>query len=377
MGNATEVLEQLRAYTNDVMKFHGLKLTDTGKNSHGAFAENQPSGFIYHYTASPRSKTKKRPYGRSPVLLERFKPGSKQRVGVQFIIMDDPYPRLKEIKDKYPLIRDIPAEVYFMGGDEAYWHAGSANRWAWGVEIRNVGQVQQDTSGNFFYNRGKYRWRGRAPIHVGSDHWEPYTRSQMIGAVWILRLAAELHPLIPERVLGHTHVSNTRIDPGLHFPIHSMREFGLWERDIPLEDMPFLSEFGDDSGEDVEDVLVSEEELHAGLYRHDWDGDAGTERIEAVFDFTEEEVEDIRSDDPDHAEVVKAKEDLRSIGYYVGTADGTMSKSFIETLRIFQGRWKVKKGKRWVHDPKIPVNGRLTEETKSRITMMVRQVDRM
>jgi hypothetical protein len=64
---------------------------------------------------------------------------------------------------------------------------------------------------------------------------------------------------------------NTRQDPGPHFPIHEMRQSALVDIDVPLSEVDFLKEFSDDDTVRQE-VWVSEDSLHKGLYRNDWDG---------------------------------------------------------------------------------------------------------
>lgn len=374
---ARETLKQLHAYTVDVQKFLGIDPIGGAKNYNGVFTGLAPNGFVFHYTASNRAQTKKRKYGRLPVLLERFKPGSSQNVGVPFIVWDEPFERFKDMKHKYPLIRDVPAEVFFMGDDLSFWHAGFANDWALGVEIRNVGQIQRKSDGVFYWNRGQHRYRGRPPIKIGQGHWEPYTKSQMVGALWVLRLSHSVHNLRKVRVLGHEQVSSTRIDPGLHFPIHEMRQYAMNSGccGIPLLDVSFLNEF-DDRGVDYDEEFISEESLHQGLYRHDWDGVPDDIGVETVYDFTKEHVEDVYHDDYDQNIVMQAKRDLRSCGYYIGEdIHGGQNKAFIESIRLFQQRWKVRMPNRR-HRQELKTTGILDKPTLAKLALFVKQHDR-
>lgn len=342
-----ETLDQLRGYTVEVTKFMGIRPVQNGRNSNGPFKKDQPSGAITHYTASNMAVTKGRPFGRLPTMLSRFAPGSSQRVGVHFIVWDQLEKRLNEIRERYPLLKEIPGEVFFMGDTESFWHAGWFNNISYGVEIRNIGRLLKDKKGRFFWNNG-VRYHGRTPIAVGNSWWEPYTWQQMAATLWIHRAMSTLYPIRPERFLGHMHVSSTRIDPGVHFPIHEMREYALNRKDVPIKKVPFLAEFsGDPDIGNREDLhldwpRISEASLHKGLYRHDWDG------VPEEFDAESGELKGAdHIPEPDSAQE-RAWFNLRQLGYHVGY--GPASKEFIETVKLFQARWKKRNGRLWVQE---------------------------
>jgi N-acetyl-anhydromuramyl-L-alanine amidase AmpD len=366
---------QLYLYSQDTARFLGVPFEQRGKNSYGLFESpplsmqglrgwgGMPCGAIQHYTASNAAYSKKRPYGRYPVLRTRFARGSRQGVGVHFIIWDSLIPRFKEFQDRYPMLVDMPAEVAFMGDDQAFWHAGSANRWAYGIEIRNLGKLT-GKGDNFFWSRGRNRYHGRKPIKVGNSWWEPYTRVQMEATLWVNRLMCALHPIGPERFLGHTHVSNTRIDPGPHFPIHEMRRYSIEKSEVPMSDVEFLREFQDDSDlADREDIMISEVELHAGKYRHDWDGrpDDWDERLGTA---------------PKLAPDTKADRDnysgmLESLGYYVS------DKTLADTVAIFRSRWKERRPSRRGFRNMITAGGGMNKQALGLLSVMARQCDRL
>lgn len=356
-------LNQLYLYTQDVAKFLNIRFEQGGRNSYGEFADGMPCGAIMHYTASNACYGRKRPYGRYPTLLNRFARGSKQGVGVQFVVWDTIIPRFKEIRDRYPLLSDMPAEVAYMGDDLAFWHAGSANRWAYGIEIRNIGKLTRSSAGDFFWNHGKTRYVGRPPIKVGKSWWEPYSRVQMEAVLWVNRLMAAVHPIRPERFLGHTHISNTRIDPGPHFPIHEMRRYSVLEPDVPVSELKFLDEFSDD--DDLvsrEDPMISEEGLHQGKYRHDWDGcsdwsEAPGTAPRLIVDRT--------------ATQTNFKVMLESLGYY------TSIETLDDTVALFRSRWKERKPSGRGFRNMLTANGGMTRESIKLLTVMARQWDRM
>jgi len=357
---------QLAQYTAAICKALNVPYEQAGRNHSGPFAEGRPFGAINHYTASNAAVSRLKPYGRIPVLLERFARGAKQGVGVHFIVWDAIVPQFKEIRNKYLLIKDMPSEIFYFGDDLAFWHAGWVNSWCYGVEIRNCGQLVHK-NGVYFWGNGQNRYQGRTPIKVGNSWWEPYTRGQMASTLWIHRLMAAVHPIRPEWFLGHTHVSNTRIDPGPHFPIHEMREFALMN-DEAIETNDFLKEFSDE-GTAREETWVSEDSLHKGLYRNDWDG------VDKSFnpDTVEYDGDGIN----DVATVMKVKKDLRSIGYYPDETDaGTVTARFMDTIRAFQGRWKIR-GPRGQFVNELPITGKLDEATLKKIEIMVNHHTKM
>lgn len=365
-NKALETLRQLRGYTEDVSKLHGIRPQGTGKNSYGPYTEGQPTGAVMHYTASNLTDS------RGNVLLERFKPGGSQGVGVHFVVMDKTPDRHIDIKMRYDLILQVP-EIYHFGHDQVFWQAGWFNSLSYGIEIRNVGAVVRSSGGNLWWNNAKLRYFGRPPITVGKKMWEPYTHSQMLGTLWINRLMAAVYNIVPERFLGHVHITSNRDDPGRHFPMHEMREHSLSDA-VPLDDVPFLKEFSDD-GVIIDDNHISEDALMKGLYRNDWDGRPDGIDADPVSSWNAAKVEPTRIALMASNKVAWAKTQLRSLGYYVG-ADLTDNPTppFMETLRIFQTRWKVRDRRgRWVQE--LPITGVLDDATIAKISTMVKQFE--
>jgi N-acetyl-anhydromuramyl-L-alanine amidase AmpD len=289
------------------------------------------------------------------------------------VVWDSPLLRLTQLKKRFPLIQDIPAEVFFFGDENALWHAGSANRWSIGIEIRNCGEIHKTKTG-YYWGRGRYRYRGRPPLITNSRFWEPYTREQMVGTLWISRLLAAVHPMEAHRFLGHTLVSSTRVDPGPHFPIHEMRSAVFDTPDIPLLEVPFLKEFRlvQEGDQPQDDSPVSEHSLHLGLYRHDWDGEFSKEDIALDKKVLADQIKD--PGDPKLIPYVKKA--LRRLGYYPGkTDDDQMTDEFAETVLLFQGRWKkrvlVRGRRRWRQA--VPVNGKIDQDLVDLITKFERQ----
>jgi hypothetical protein len=201
----------------------------------------------------------------------------------------------------------------------------------------------------------------------------------MVGTLWISRLFAAAHPIVPQRFLGHTHVSSTRVDPGPHFPLHELREAVFDTPEIPLLSVPYLGEFQrryEEADETLpyDDPFVSEQSLHLGLYRHDWDG-----RDSITDPEVEAERKRLELSDPDRISpdlMRDLKEALRRLGYYPGPIDDVdTSQELTDTIRLFQSRWKKrpKRGKRrrWVSA--VPVTGKVNQQVFDLIQQFERQ----
>lgn len=357
---AVSTLNQLADYTRALCKAQGIDYEQKGKNHHGPFESGRPFGAINHYTASPASVTKERPLGRIPVLLNRFARGSTQRVGVQFVAWDCLVPDFDRLRAKYPLLKDMAAEVLYFGDDLSFWHAGWVNRMCYGIEIRNVGQLVK-RHGIYYWSHGQNRYHGREPIKIGNSWWEPYTREQMTAALWVHRLMAAVHDIDPVWFLSHTHVTNTRIDAGKHFPIHEMRAATLLEdAQTPLNEVKFLKEFKRVGYTQLEeDPLVSEDSLHRGMYRDDWDGTPSADDIRHGISFDASD---------------GLRDEFTQLGYYYkdDPEPGTNgSKSLADLISIFQTRWKVRDNRgRWIQE--IPITGQMNDVTMKKLQQMVR-----
>ncbi len=292
---------------------------------HNYKGEMRPIGAVNHFTASAMNLTEKNPYGRLRVLMPSFALNHKnaRKVGVQAIVWDRMEPTYIELRNKFDLLRGLPTVLLYYGKDSdkelAMAHAGWVNPQLYGVEIRNIGRLKSATR----WEHGVYN--GRPAIRVGNSWWEPFTWEQMAGTLWFHRLMVSLYPeMKPQNFLGHTHVSDMRIDPGLHFPMHEMRQ-ASFDQSIPLIDVPFLKEFtpcGEQPIDEEDDPGVSEISEDEGLYEEDWDG-RGEEARPAVSPPTGDDI---------HL--------LRELGLY--TDEGVK-----EVTAWFIGRWTVSQnGKR-------------------------------
>lgn len=353
---AREALDQLLDYTTRVSTFVGVEPFQSKRNHNGAFEQGAPFGAINHFTASNLAVTKKRPYGRIPVLLDRFARGGKQGVGVHFIVWDGKVPRFEEIRSRYPALKDMPSEVFFFGDDLAYWHAGWANNSCYGVEIRNVGKLVGH-KGAFFWGKGQYRYFGRAPTMVGNSFWEPYSREQIAATIWIHRLMNAIHTIDPVWFLGHVHVSSSRFDPGLHFPLADIRNYSLLQgSDLPVGSIPLLKQFESHNQLDEPSTLLeNEKRLHGGLYRNELDG---------TPDKDEEAEEDKDKEADPGLNTSRMRTILTDLGYFCPPD------RFEDVVRIFQARWKKRRTRGRGLTQELKVDGIPGKKTKDKMRKM-------
>jgi len=361
---ARETLSQLDQYTKAISKFVGVSCTGKSKNHSGPCHFGRPFGAINHFTYSNSAVSSRNPYGRIPILLNRFARGSNQGVGVQFIVWDHLVPRFVEFRSRFSLLKDMPSEVFFFGDDLAFWHAGWVNQWTYGVEIRNCGRLLHKDGVCFWGSKG-LRYEGRPPIKIGNSWWEPYSKQQITATLWIHRLMASVHDIKPQWFLGHYHVANTRTDPGIHFPLREMREYALFDgkKDIPINGIAFLSDHPLDIVETDGGGLIDTDNLADTVSRNDaMDG--------ADPSFDPEVI-------PEFRRVIgtsNVKRKLAYLGYYPGLINDEINTQYVDTLKAFQGRWKVRGAHRRFEN-ELEITGEFNPETGLKLDQMIVQYD--
>lgn len=262
---AHKTLQELTLFTSDVYQRLGISRCWKQRNHNGMWADGQPSGAIMHYTASNSAYSFSRPFGRIPTLLERFQVGSPHKVGVQFIVWGDPIPELMELRNPYPWLQDMPGLIFCPSYQIASWHAGWANSWAYGVEVRNVGRVYRSGDQLYWNKKMRVPYKGEvASLGAKGVLWEPYSQEQLACCVWLGRLMRRAYGTKPELFLGHYHVSSNKVDPGPLFPLKLIRRLSCG--DLINQSIPRLKDWGVllSGKTDYVDDLPSEEELSEG-----------------------------------------------------------------------------------------------------------------
>ena len=362
-----EYFRQLSDFTKDVYDFLDIPMNaKKRKNWRNWDNDSGPEGFLYHYTASNAAVTNDRPLGRIPYMLERFAINSGSP-GVHFIVWDCKMPQFEEIRAKYPVFEILDADIFFYGLERAYYHGNSANGFAVGMEIRNVGKLKK-VNGKFFWHGGKAPYVGRPPVNVRGVWCEPYTLPQVKAAILMLRWLRNIYEIKPHKVLGHLHITSNRTDPMPHFPLAMIRKACFQDRNVPLDSDHFKwfdeFELQEDRGfffryddwleklitEDVDEESLFAREDRPPMGFDDADGIYGNDGIVSAGDLEE------------------AMNALEQIGYYPSGSQEDIT----WTVKQFQNRWVKKKGNRWVNTMKI--TGEVDKATIKNLNTMLKQL---
>jgi len=154
-----------------------------------------------------------------------------------------------------------------------------------------------------------------------------------------------------------------------------MREYALFRKDWPLLQCPFLSAFEATGVAAPDDPLVAEASLHYGLRRDDADGMPPAESFDATPLANRPESLRTAQRAVTSVDIKAVKQLLRGVGYYVGDDDNHPGPEFLETIRIFQTRWKKRSSKGFVQAATI--NGELDAPTLKLINNFARFWDRI
>lgn len=172
-------------------------------------------GILYHYTAGVAEVGTLR-WANHPdwgntgsswhvTVMDRV---SDNIIGNEWIKIDD------GIRKLFPVPTIILADW-----DWGTWHGNWTCNTTLGVENRNGGYHGYSKA------KGGLNGLGKNGAKINGRIWEPYTREQMIANVNIGRLANGMieDQLDPDWVLTHQCVWATKMDTGLAYPIHSVR----------------------------------------------------------------------------------------------------------------------------------------------------------
>ena len=147
-----------------------------------------------------------------------------------------------------------------------------------------------------------------------------------------------------------------------------MREYSIFQPDVPMGEVPFLKEFPEDPDCGLrDDSDYSEFELQAGLVRHDWDGDPAISKASDK----EPSSKDKKDKLPDKADSENFESILESLGYYI--SEETLS----DTITLFRSRWKERKPRGKGFRNMLRTEGGMDAKAMKLLTSMVRQWDRL
>jgi len=346
---ANDYLAQIVEYTKEVCKYLDIRW-DAKKRRNYRMWDNGvgPTGALIHYTASNKAVSSRRPLGRIPNLLRRFARNS-GTPGVHFVVWDDYNPELAGIRAHYDVFNILPCDVFSWGWDVAYYHGNWANGWAFGIENRNVG-VLRKRKGKFYWG-GHNPYRGRDPIQVRGIWCEPFTSAQIWANILLIAWMRHIFPIASYKVVGHTHIISTKVDPFPSYPFHMVRD--MIRR--PLSRLHFMAQqhkLMELTTDPYYRKMPIEEDrfLATSIFREFMD-------LHKLYKAN-------RRCAPSVTE--KAITRLGNLGYCVYNKEAAKW-----SIRTFQERWVRKKAGRWVHIAKV--TGTIDKATVHLIEKMEKQ----
>lgn len=239
--DANNIYEELRAIAAKILPKIGCHTEPHAVNGKGKTrtcnyleidGQKRFQGVLYHYTNGVAEVGTMR-WANHPgwgntgsswhvTIMDRISEGV---LGEEWGKIDD------EIRVLFPVPTIIMADWHW-----GTWHGNWTCNTTLGVENRNGGY-----SG---YNKAKQGLESldKQGVKINGRIWEPYTREQMVCNINIGRLANGWidGQLDPDWVLTHQCVRATKMDCGLAYPIHSVRNAVL-NADEAVEDMEWLA----------------------------------------------------------------------------------------------------------------------------------------
>jgi hypothetical protein len=233
MQDANNIYEELRLISAVILKKIGChtephEVDGKGKtrttNWLPVNGQKRFRGLLYHYTNGVAEVGTMR-WGNHPgwgntgsswhvTILDRI---SDNVIGEEWVKIDD------EIRKLFPVPTIIMADWRW-----GTWHGNWTCNTTLGIENRNGGY-----SG---YHKAKegLKGLGKTGVKINGRTWEPYTREQIVANVNIGRLANGWidGQLDPDWVLTHQCVWATKMDCGLVYPIHSVRNAVFSDNDF-------------------------------------------------------------------------------------------------------------------------------------------------
>jgi len=333
---ADEFFKALREVSVEFLRYHGLPV-DQGRKRYATWKEGYPIGVTEHYTAGVTWKG----------TVNWLNDGTnKNSVSCQMLILDRMLPEYLDIIDKYPELADLRVTTIMMSdGIIPCWHAGWVNRFTFGIENRNAGQLK--------YDRGKWYWwakkwcalfpveeLGKTPVNFGGQWWEPYTFGQVCANILVCQMLHCIYPnLSPSWFLPHSATTGTKYDTGRAYPLDKVRSAVFAQKHI--EDLIWLHDYRDcpEFMEDYEEDEDNEFILEMAFRQEDrFDYDDAHELPKIVMEVPPEaDLQYLVQEGEWKKELGAVRRALHKLGYYVpATASQTLDKDTATAVYQFQ-----------------------------------------
>lgn len=207
------LLQQIETFSGRFLA--RLKLPAEG-SPHGGNEALRPLGLVLHYTADPRLET----------VLRWFCDAQSLSSG-HYVVSQSLHPWHRELSSDLSEVAALPVTVVQMRPlQNQAWHATWSNRWAFGVEMCNSGELRPDASGELRPVAQVPYDPNLAPmLTVGQRHFAGYPESQMLATLVVCRCLAQCYPMSPARVVGHDMIQGekTKVRGALN---HDKRDVG-------------------------------------------------------------------------------------------------------------------------------------------------------
>lgn len=223
-ADAEEALAFLDSNYEHSVTFVEVDLNRTIHNNYssGHYSAYPMRGMIVHYTAS-----------------------QKEDGTIKYFVSSSPHASTHFVVGSYRngLI------VQIFSHENRTWHAGSDYNYdRFGFDFANAGYLDPDGSGWQDYADRDYYMNlplhGNEPIEVtdgipgahskyaNKEYWQPYTYYQLLSYVMVGRALHLVYDLEEEAIERHGDVSNSRVDPGPHFPFKHLNELIFNTEDV-------------------------------------------------------------------------------------------------------------------------------------------------
>jgi N-acetyl-anhydromuramyl-L-alanine amidase AmpD len=333
---AGQFFRDLRAASVEFLQHHGLPI-DQGRKRYATWKEGYPIGVTAHYTAGVTWKG----------TVNWLNDGTnKNSVSCQMLILDRMLPEYQDITDRYPALRDLRVTTIMLSdGIIPCWHAGWVNKFTFGIENRNAGQLK--------YDRGKWYWwakkwcaefpvegLGKTPVNFGGQWWEPYTFGQICDNILVCQMLHSIYPkLSPSWFLPHSATTGTKYDTGRAYPLDKVRSAVFSQKHVEdliwLHDYRYNTKYMEDYAEEEDNEFL----LEMAFKQEDrFDYDDARELPKMVMEEPPEaDLQYLIQEGEWKKELGAVRRALHRLGYYVpATASQTLDKDTATAVYQFQ-----------------------------------------
>lgn len=235
---AEQFFAALRAASVKFLNDNGLPISE-GKKRYSSWKDGHPRGVTQHFTAGVGWK------GTVKWLNDG---GHRNSVSCQMLILDRMLPDFQEIASGYPELKDLQVTTLLLSsGIVPCWHAGWVNKFNFGIENRNVGNLKYDDGRWFWWSKNwgaeyPVQKTGKMPSELKGKWWEPYTYGQLCDNILVCQMLYCLYPNMDARwFLPHSATSGRKSDAGPLFPHNPIRTAVF--NQTPVSELGWLHNF--------------------------------------------------------------------------------------------------------------------------------------